>query len=167
MQFTDEFTGYHVRIWMHSNRSIRAHHFYTHQPRKSIARAEPEEHGDGGKRAAEYTDRLPATVHHLNTGLRWAPPRWRLPPTYWNFKGLLGIIQHLDLDGHEFSWRRGGRLLSMFQRTDPRILRSPQSWSWSWPLLYLSHDESRLYTVSTRSRERRKIHQKRRLRPLQ
>ena len=26
-----------------------------------------------------------------------------LPPTYWNFKGLLGIIQHLDLDGHEFS----------------------------------------------------------------
>ena len=42
----------------------------THQPRKSIARAEPEEHGDGGKRAAEYTDRLPATVHHLNTGLR-------------------------------------------------------------------------------------------------
>lgn len=50
----------------------------------------------------------------------------------------------------------------MFQRTDPRILRGPQSRSWSWPLLYLSHDESRLYTVSTGSRERRKIHQKRR-----
>lgn len=24
-------------------------------------------------------------------------------PTYWNFKSLLGVIQHLDFDGHEFS----------------------------------------------------------------
>ena len=133
--------------------------------KKTTARTEPEVTRGaqwGGKRAAEYTDHLPATQQHRNPGLRWAPPHQKLPPTYWNFKGLLRIIQHLDLDGHEFSWRRGGRLLSMFQRTDPRILRGPQSRSWSWPLLYLSHDESRLQTVSTRSRERRKIHQKRR-----
>lgn len=37
----------------------------------------------------------------------------------------------------------------MFQGTDPRILRGPQSRSWSWPLLYFSHDESRLYNIST------------------
>lgn len=37
----------------------------------------------------------------------------------------------------------------MFQGTDPRILWGPQSRSWSRPLLYFSHDESRLYNVST------------------
>lgn len=37
----------------------------------------------------------------------------------------------------------------MLQGTDPRILRGPQSRSWSWPLLYFSHDGGRLFRIST------------------
>lgn len=126
----------------------------------------------GGEASFGHIASPPATSRPWNTGTRitsptpkaaWAPEFTDTTPTYWDFKCLLGIVQHLDFDGHEFSsWWCWGRFLSMLQGTDPRILRGPQSRSWSWPLLYFSHDGGRLFRICRKPWER-KTHQKRRL----
>lgn len=120
--------------------------------------------GGGGKEDAERIH-TPSSWHLMPLKHEMTAPmlkaahtlEFRYTPTYWNFKCLLGVIQHLDFDGHEFSWRCRRRLLSMFQGTDPWILWGPQSRSWSWLLLYFSHDE-RSYNICRKQWER-EIHQ--------